>query len=382
MGSDQSIEHVVLYSPCELEMLQPMQQRSIFGDIVGDIIGPVKGIITDALNTFKGPVQEIVHFVVSNILSGLIKFITNAIIEIFPGIPFLVQAGSNIISQFINIIPATAEALQTAIFTAIYALDNISVNIYTDVQSILGIAEKGFSSLKNISEQISYRIKSMIAETSILFTNTESSMITITGDTGSAGLIMLTQIISNTSAILTNIPATISAAIADGISDTCMIFNTVVNDILLSVQNVITACTGIVDTIITTVESQLKMASSILKLTVKTATSDIQALIQEASKEAKLVPIEGARALGIAVNVARTTLDETNQILTTVSTDTEKAIRFTTATAKNGITLIDSVVSKLEHMSKIFTFSIILSVILIAFLIFKDMKKISRGYRI
>ena len=287
MGTTESI---VLNPACVVEMKPPPVTRSI----IGDIIGPVKGIVTDAFNEFKGPVTEIVHFVVSNLLTGLIKFITDAIIDIFPDFRIFVDAGTNIIGQLIQIVPAAALCFKNCCPDGRRCIGWPWKLYFERFGFYPGVTTVAFSDLKSLNEQLSYKVKTIISN-SDTFDTTGSDASAITSDdydchpTGNDSRNIIDRRCVET------LPILLASGIQDGTNDVCQIFKGMADNIIKSIEDISIAYEGVVNTVITTVGSQLKAAASGVEQEVIGATDELAQFVESMSAEVVAAPQEARR---------------------------------------------------------------------------------------
>lgn len=146
---------IELSAPYDIEVGPPPAGRAgLFGDILGDILSPIESFVQDAFNEFKGPLMDIVKFVMNNVLTGLIKFITHAVEQIFPGMPVLEGRAKSLILEVLGLLPEALANITTVADNALGILQDLPTIIDDCIALLMVEIGKAYGELKSLAQGI------------------------------------------------------------------------------------------------------------------------------------------------------------------------------------------------------------------------------------
>ena len=362
-------ESIVIGPQCTIELLPPVAKRGI----IGDILGPITGIITDAFNTFKGPLMEIVTFVMNNVLSGLITAIANAVTSIFPGIDGLADSACNIVMGLIKLIPEAAAAIKAVVDTTILVLDGMAGVITKDLDLVLSTVDDAFKMLTKLNNLIAADARRILASTASLFDGAVDGI--IGGAQNTVGIVSnLIETAATLVAVeIETIPELLVDALADGVDDVMLLFTSAVNDILIAVNTVVNACLSVASTAIDTVTSQIVLAVGVVTSAINEAGTEAAELIQLVCEIAEEAPGEARAAVGKALNAATSVGSDTVVQVGRTRDELSKGIGKFTDTAGEAVMAVSQIVKRVEGMGTIFAVAILISVLIVSFMMRQDL---------
>jgi len=377
MGNLESIE----YTP-ESKIIMEIPNTYKSRSLIGDVIAPIKGLLTEAFNEFKGPVSEIVHFVVTNVLGSLIKFLTNAIIEIFPGLGSLETNCRKIAQMIIDIIPAIASEMKSVIENVINILDNTTNSIVDDIKDVILTISTAFDDLKIIGQLLYSRAVNLVSKTAVLI---ENAGIAVTEDTEymlSTNPKAIHSVVNEIYNLYSNIRLDVSAitrkifsSIEDGVTDTCLILKTSTSEILTIAKNVAQSCDNIADDVVNYVTNIIQNSIQIVTNEINDITNNLASEIQDLKTDINKIATSTEGVLGaVSRDIDRGTVDTVKAIKNT-SGDAAKVLRKIELDLNDGFKIAEKIVNYIRGMSEQFAFAVVIIVLFIGIMIYRDIKK-------
>jgi phage-related protein len=348
------------------------QSRSI----VGDIIGPVKGLLTTAFNEFKGPVGDIVHFVTSTVLGNLIKFIANAVMDIFPGIPSLVTEASSIIGKLIQLMPAAVAGIKAIVDLAVTNIDGVIGTITDDVESVVDIIVSTINDLQGLGQTIFSRTVSLTSKTALLFENLTTTITTDTADPANEVLQTINKLATDVTIAIQTMPSLLEMALKTGVTDACQIFSNIATDILTAVNSLVTTCEDITSTIVSAMSSTLNTAVSVVKVAAKETSEEVIQLLNFTIAEIQAGQNEARGMVGAATRKAIATSTTTTALIEEGSVEISKGLKTSTSGIDSVLSAVEKVLKYLNNLSVVFASFVIIGLALIMFLTYRDMRKL------
>ena len=370
--------NAVIYRPrSRTKMSKPpkMNNRSIFGDI----LGPITGIINGALNDFKGPISEIVQFVVKNVLSTLIKFINNAIEEIFPGLDGL-ESGLSIVANYIgNLIDVTASLITNAVQTAVTSMSNVSSFMEAEVTAYIKVVETVFSDTIKLARTAKENFSRLEMETANLIVTAPQT------------------IADNISDVLYTIKYNIGQFVDDASSATLTLGNGLLNDIRSIIvaleqtfSNIATTSKTIIETLLSDCEIVIReIVENISRGTeesVKTleaevifASNEVVDAVEELKQEVRQLENHGKSALSMVTRDARRCGRETVSFIESSTKEMTLGFVKTKNAAGDVISFADSVVHYINSLGGKIAIVTILGFVLLMYLCYRDIRKYNQS---
>jgi len=352
-----------------------MNNRSIFGDI----LGPITGIINGALNDFKGPISEIVQFVVKNVLSTLIKFINNAIEEIFPGLDGL-ESGLSIVANYIgNLIDVTASLITNAVQTAVTSMSNVSSFMEAEVTAYIKVVETVFSDTIKLARTAKENFSRLEMETANLIVTAPQT------------------IADNISDVLYTIKYNIGQFVDDASSATLTLGNGLLNDIRSIIvaleqtfSNIATTSKTIIETLLSDCEIVIReIVENISRGTeesVKTleaevifASNEVVDAVEELKQEVRQLENHGKSALSMVTRDARRCGRETVSFIESSTKEMTLGFVKTKNAAGDVISFADSVVHYINSLGGKIAIVMILGFVLLMYLCYRDIRKYNQS---
>lgn len=272
--------------------------------LFGDILSPIKGLLSDAFHAFEPPVMFIVKNVVTKVLNVLIKFIADAVMEIFPNFDAVEGIAVNLIEEFINIVPNFAEAIDAILHTAILAVDEVGSTIRDSTAVFCTIITTAFTDLKKINQKIGRKMAGVVGELGkILDAGAQDAVITV--ESGQSALVtVVTDAVSSVQSLVETIPTLIATGVRTGFAEITTILSDACKDILKTITSVILACDNIVTQVISTFTQELDKGLKFFENDINEACVDVSRAVGFMCDRIVKIPDDIAEGIGKSLRAA------------------------------------------------------------------------------
>ena len=371
MGTCSSID---LETGAVVTCVVPMAERSIFGNIIGEIISPVKSVILDAFNTFKGPVGDIVQFVVSNVLSGLIQFIAQAIEDIFPGLGYIAGKSVTILEQLIGLVPVAAGLLKAGIESFIDGVDSIFTIAHDAIDGTMAVIVTAFGDFTKLCNTAMSKLKKLIARTSLIVTTGVDDLANLGTQVGTTAVKAIETGLNGLNLVIAAIPTVIFTSIEDGIKTGSAALITIVNALTSIVNSLVSAIESIIITLVNTIGTQVDDAVVFVQNGVKSVTAIALEGLQLAQTELAGAGGVTSELVGTCIHGGNYACRESKRVVGEAATTVQKGLGAANDGAKGIVDVIDDILQAIDHSQTYVAGGLLLGTVMVAFMVSKDLQ--------
>lgn len=350
-------------------------ERSVFGNIIGDIIAPVKSIIMDAFNEFKGPVGDIVQFVMSNVLSGLITFIADAVEDIFPGLGYVTGKSVSILEQLMRLVPVAAALLEAAIKTFMSGINSLFTDLHSAVESVMQIVVTSFGDFTKICNTALSKMKLLVAKTSTAITVGVGDLSQLGDQLGTDAINAIEVCLDGMGLAIKAIPTVVFTAIGDGASSGAAALITVVNALTAIVTSLVESIESIVLTIVNTIGAQIDDALQTVQNGVEDSTAEIVKLLAFAQDELAGAGGATSELVGACIHGGNVVRHESRRVVGEGAIAVQKGLGVANEGAKGIITILDDIITSLEYSQHYIAGGLLVGTLLIAYMTSREISR-------
>jgi hypothetical protein len=368
IGSTESIE---VYAECEIDLSMPPVTRSLFGDI----ISPIRGLLTEAFNEFKGPVQDIVHFVVSNVLGGLIKFIATAVEDVFPGFGNTVAASGFIIDQLITIVPKIAGVLESEIRFTMLIITGTSKTVHKDIKDVLEVAADTFDALLKLQQTAYAQGSVLMSKLTTAFDGLTATVNLDLTNTMNADVPIINEAVATIGKAIGTLPTAMSFTVRSSVVDTCLVFQIIAENILTVAKNLLHACENMIDIIVKDFEAALNESMSIVQDMLNEANTEVNTAVKLAIVEVKSVKEETCKMLATVTKTAIRTSERAKTGISDASFDIQKGLHGAVHVATKIDGALVKIIRYIDNLGTIFAVTVVGCLVFLLILTYRDYRK-------
>jgi phage-related protein len=362
---------IVIETPCSEIMISSENSRSIFGDI----LSPIEGIIEEALNAFKGPVGEVMNYVlqttVGQILNQLIDFAEGLLGGLLTGF----EVDALLVTEPLRLIPVLAGIIRDEIDIAvaeINSLGSIVDTVVTDYIKLVNAAFSDFKMMNNYAINTSQKIVSKMCSVANSMSTSVKNFQAPFDEYVKPELENINTMLVN---YIANLPSMIANGIAYSVADACAVFSDLRDSSMKIIQTLVDACARVATTTIDTLSQQLILGANEARKATDEALGLLERGAVSGAAELAAMPGHVERAMSVAISVGR---ESTRQALHYVDREAASAQKHLVRVNK-GVKSAERAVGKFVHYLDRSGWVIASGIILVLLIMFllanRDIKK-------
>jgi phage-related protein len=229
--------------------------------------------------------MSIVQFVTSNVLSKIINFLANAVLEIFPGLGYVADATGPIINQLIDVIPAVVTLIETVVTTFVNSIDGLVGLIENGAGDMVNVIGTALNDIRRLGDTVSAKVRLLVSKAASTF---DGATAELNLAINSMSIDATNLLLDGSSALATAasvLPSTILYAMSTGTKDGAKVLVSTVSDLSAIITTVVNTIESVIDTLANTVGSQITMASNEVILATNNAKDECLKLLAAAKTD-------------------------------------------------------------------------------------------------